>query len=57
MAKFAAMCGASDAEIKRCGRWISEVYQRYVGDERHGVLNNIMDEVEERVRFGWFPVL
>jgi hypothetical protein len=51
------MCGAGDAEIKRFGRWISEVYQKYVGEGRHGMLDAIMDGIDEDVRYSFFPIL
>ena len=56
-AMFAAICGASDTEIKRAGRWSSDVFMEYVSAGRHTTLAAIVGAAPAiQERWLWFPI-
>jgi hypothetical protein len=56
-AMFAAICGASDTEIKRAGRWLSDVFMVYVAAGRHTTLAECVGAAQHiQDRWSWFPI-
>jgi hypothetical protein len=56
-AMFAAICGATDTEIKRAGRWSSNVFMEYVSAGRHTTLASVLGAAPEiQDRWTWFPI-
>jgi len=55
-AKLAAMCGAEHHEIKRCGRWKSEIFLNYVESGKFDVVDGVVGAAENVAkRWAWFP--
>ncbi|KAI9033211.1 hypothetical protein DFJ74DRAFT_160214 [Hyaloraphidium curvatum] len=57
-AKLAAILNAPDTEVKRAGRWASEVYHIYVNEGRLEVLRNrLLNNFDKTLkRVYWFPI-
>jgi hypothetical protein len=56
-AMFAAICRATDTEIKRAGRWSSNVFMEYVSAGRHTTLASVLGAAPEiQDRWTWFPI-
>jgi len=56
-AAFAAVCGATDAEIKRAGRWKSDTYMVYVEAGRAGSIMELVGlDLPPEDRWSWYPI-
>ena len=56
-AAFAAVCGATDAEIKRAGRWKSDTYMVYVAAGRaRSIMELVGLDHPPEDRWSWYPI-